>query len=63
MKKRSFQGAVQLNNVVFGCFNNMKFCCFGDGAHGARNSKLWKRVCIYILECHMEVNETILKIP
>ena len=32
-------------------------------AHCAHNSKLWKKIYIYIIECHMEVNETILKMP
>ena len=31
------------------------------GAHCAQNSKLWKKVYIYTLKCHIEVNETILK--
>ena len=32
-------------------------------AHCAQNSKLWKKVYIYTLKCHMEVNKTILKVP
>ena len=31
--------------------------------HCAQNSKLWKKVYIYTLKCHMELNETILKMP